>query len=905
MDLNDKNSFIEDEFDLDDDTIDMEEPEEDFFAEEGEPEASPSKVKAFLQTAGAEAGRIASVTGKAIGRAAVKTGKAVRKTAKKAGRAIGAAASASSEKAGEIFADFKARQAESSENRKKARAEKQATEGEKAPRTVDSLKAAVKQRVHRDPAKEPAEPRESSRKSGGKKRREPVKRTPGQLVLVIILDVIVALFSLVVIAGCAALIITSVYLVNVTANDATTLDINSIKLSYSTRLMAKNPETGEWEEYERIYGTENRIWIDYGDMPDRLINALVASEDQRFWTHHGVDWKRTIAAFINYLPGIQIYGSNQVGSTIPQQLIKNITGENEAKGLDGVLRKIREIYRALVLDKNYSKEQILEAYLNTINLSGNAAGIESAAKYYFNKTTKDLTVAECAAIICITKSPTAYNPYLYPENNKVQRDTILYQMQQQGYLTDAEYDAAMRESDAMVFNTESDTDEQDDREGVWSWFTETARDEVLNDLQKICGMTYDEAYDTFYNRGLTIYLTIDQNIQAVMDSEVDKVEAGDTSIWPSYLTHTTDDGEEEAVEGAAVVMNYKGELLDIIGSMYPKTANMAFNRAYDAKRSTGSSIKPIAVYAPAIELNMITYSTLIEDAPITIFDENDRPMEWPRNYDNVYGNPVTINVGIRRSLNTTAVHVMQLIGYDYAFDFMTTRLGITTLQETYYDATTGRYVGDRTNSLALGGLTNGISVYEMCAAFQIFGNAGQFVQPHCYTIVQDGDGNILINKESNIMTIQAISEDTAYIMNHLMREVMTLGTGTNARYGNMPLAAKSGTTSDNYDYWFIGMNPYYVCATWEGFDHMDYIKTVRPHPTQLLWKSIMSQISEGLEDIEFPECDSVRALRFCMQSGDLATESCPQTAVGYYKANKIPGYCDGTMHSYSKAEDAQ
>lgn len=737
-----------------------------------------------------------------------------------------------------------------------------------------------------------------AKKSGGKKKRK--KLSPVQRVLVALLKFIIIVGCLCVIAGCAVLVMTSVYLVNVTADDDALLDLNSIELSYSTRFMAKNPETGDWEEYERIYGEENRIWIDYADMPQHLIDATVASEDARFWSHKGVDWKRTIAAFINYLPGIDLWETNQGGSTIYQQLIKNITGENEAGGFDGVLRKVREIYRALALDKRYSKDQVMEAYLNTINLSGTVCGIESAAKHYFGKTTGELTVAECAAIVCITKSPTAYNPYLYPDANKVQRNTVLYNMYDYGMLTEAEYNAAKAESEAMVFLDDVATEDSDD--GVWSWFTETARKEVLRDLQEICGYTGDEAYDLFYNGGLTVYLTVDQAIQNVMEAEVDKIAAGDDELWPSYITHVTDEGVEERVEGAMVVMNYRGELLGITGSMYEKTDNTAFNRAVDATRSTGSSMKPIAVYAPALETDKITYSTLFEDAPITIMNDDDEPEEWPRNYDHTYGAPVTVNVGLRKSLNTTAVHTMQLIGFDYSFDFLTTRLGISTLVETYYDATQGKYVGDRTNSLALGGLTYGVSLYEMVAAYLPFGNAGTYVEPHSYTIVEDSNGNILINKETSIRTVQALSEDTAYIMNKLMQEVFTWGTGTSARYGTMPLAGKSGTTSDNVDYWFIGMNPYYVMGVWEGFDTQDYVKTVKPHPTQLMFKQVMSTISEGLEEANFPTCDTVTALRFCQESGMLAAEGCTKTSVGYYKKGEYPGYCNGIMHGYVKAE---
>ena len=720
-------------------------------------------------------------------------------------------------------------------------------------------------------------------------------------IAIALLKLILLVMCLGVIGGCALGVMGSVYVVNQTANDEELLDLNQIKLSYSTRLMAFDQESGEWHEYQRIYGDQNRIWVDYVDMPKCLIDATVASEDVRFWQHHGVDWKRTAAAFINFLPGIDLFSTNQGGSTIYQQLIKNITDERDSSGMAGALRKLTEIYRALIMDKRFSKEQVLEAYLNTISLSGTLAGVESAANYYFGKTTADLTAAESAAIVCVTKYPTHYNPITHHTENKSQRDQILWTMHEQGWLTDAEYARAQAESDAMVFE---ESDYVSDSEKTWSWFTDVVVAEVITDLQKYNGLTQAEAYDMFYNGGLTVYITIDERIQGIMDDaiayEALPDEEAPDKIWPE-LTHTRLDGNEEPLEGSMLLMNYQGELLALEGSMYPKEVSLAFNRASGpignvlegALRQTGSTMKPISTYAPALDQDKIHYSKLFPDEPIqTVID--GRTTNWPRNYSNTYGNPVTVNVALRQSLNTVAVRIMHYLVYpDYSFDFMKNFLGLTHLQDSVYDEVAGGYISDRGDGIALGSLTYGESLYEMVAAYQIFGNGGVFTEGHSYRYVEDSKGNVVLDKLSKLKVTQAISEDTAYIMNRLLREVMRNGTGYYAQYGNMPLAAKSGTTSDNNDIWFIGMNPYYVMGVWKGFDEPDYIRNYRPHRTQLMWKKIMSQVSEPLEDIDFPVSDNVVVRTYCYYSGDLAGEICGNCGTGYYKRTYIPYTCDG------------
>ena len=695
------------------------------------------------------------------------------------------------------------------------------------------------------------------------------------------------LIRFIIIMACFAIILASVvgvltalYLADATADDSKTLDLNSIKLSYATRLMAYDKEKEEWYEYERLYSDENRLWVEYGDLPQSLIKAVVASEDQRFWTHHGVDWKRTAFGFINeYI--YRMSDSTQGGSTITQQLIKNITSDKAVSGIGGVLRKLREIYRALELEKNYSKEQILEAYINTVGLGDQVAGIEAAANYYFGKHTKDLTMAESAAIICITKYPSAYNPYLYPEENHRQRNYVLYNMYDYGMITEREYNKAKAESDAMEFDESNRNASSGSK--VYSYFTDAVIEQVLDDFKNIKGMSDAEATNELFQGGLTIYLTIDPKIQETVEAT-----AFDTELWPEL--EYEDDGvtrKENQIEAAMVVMNYDGEVLGIAGGIREKTVSRGLNRATTSKRQTGSSMKPLAVYAPALELKKINYSSLIFDQPFNT-DEQGKP--WPRNFSSTYGNSVTVYKGVCQSLNTTAVWTMNLIGADFSFDFLTSSLGFTTLVDSRWDEDRGMYLTDRTYSMGLGGLTDGCTVLEMTAAYAIFGDGGVYTSPHFYTQICDRSGDVILDKTRYITKSAAISEETAEIMNYILRGVIKEGTGTKARYDSpMPICGKSGTSSDNNDYWFMGLNPYYVCGVWMGYDQNGPMLPYSIHfDTQIAWRDIMSTISEGLETIDFPTSGNLIKASFCADSGDYASEACTNVKVGYYTADNKP-----------------
>ena len=691
-----------------------------------------------------------------------------------------------------------------------------------------------------------------------------------------------------ILGGCALAVGLTMYIADVTADDDKILNLDNIKLSLATTIMVKDPETGEWYEHERIYGGENREWVEYSDFPDCLIDSIIASEDIRFRTHHGVDWKRTTFAFLNQflrIFGIELASNIQGGSTITQQLIKNITNEKDVEGLDGILRKVREIYRALEMEKNFSKTQILEAYLNTFRLGGQVAGIESAAKYYFGKTTSELDLAECCSIVCITKYPGAYDPYIDPEENKTQRDFILWTMFDQGMITRTQYDSAIAKSDEMVF------DESNIYAGatskIYDYFTDVVIDQVYEDLKKYKDLSPDDAYTLLYEGGLKIYTTMDPTVQKAVESA-----AWDDDIWPDYEYNDDGEKDENQIEGAIVVMNYDGEVVGCAGGIREKTTSLSLSRAYSTTRQTGSSMKPLAVYAPAIEMKKVHYSTLFPDKA----SDNYNGYPWPRNFSYTYGSPVTIYKAVCDSLNTIAALTMQLVGPDFSFDFLTSSMGFTTLVDNRWDDYQGMYLTDRTKSLALGGLTDGCTVTEMCAAYATFGNGGVYKSPRYYTKIEDSNGDIVLDKNKVCQTNQALSPQTAYIMNQMLRGVTREGTGTVLNRGTSQITAcKTGTSSDNNDFWVCALNPYYCIAGWMGYDLNGWMNYSLHYDIQYAVRDVLVDISNDLPYKDFDRPDGIVTATFCMSSGDIATSACGSTRTGYYTSDNYPsGSC---MHS--------
>lgn len=679
-----------------------------------------------------------------------------------------------------------------------------------------------------------------------------------------------------IITGCIVASVLTVYVLN-TLDASDKVELEEVKMSFTTIIYAKNEGSDDYFELQRVQNNENRIWVDYSDIPQCVKDAAVAVEDKRFWEHSGIDLKRTISAVINYLNPMStdLFG----GSTITQQVIKNVTSDNE---LD-VSRKVREIFRAINLEKNYSKEQILEVYLNTIALGNGQNGVGSAANLYFGKDIRDVTPAEAASLVAITQNPSKWNPFSHPDNNRDRQMMVLRMMHEQvradgsPMLTDEEFKEAVDQK--MVFKRDEYVEKLDT---VQNWFIDTVYDEVLHDLVEQAGYTETGAKEALRTGGFRIYTTVDPEMQEWLEKKY-----LDPETFPTIRN-------EEYPESAFVVLDLNGEIKAIVGSNREKTGARLFNRATSAVRHPGSTIKPLASYSQALEYNMIHWSMLWEDSPIQL-DPEDPDSLYPKNFYGAYKGPITITEALQRSTNTIPVKLIQMLNPRTSFDFLRDSLGFKNLVES--ESKDGRVFTDIALSpMALGGLTNGVTPLEMAGAYQIFGNGGLFTAPHSYTKVLDSEGNVIL--ENKAVPRRVLTQETAVVMNKLMQRVVSAapGTGTNAKFpgSDMPIAGKTGTSDNDYNQWFIGVTPYYVGVCYLGYDEMETINySGYYYPPPIIWRNIMAPIHANLPVIDFPGSPNVIERIYCTQTGCLATEKCTSTAYGWYKTNNMPPDCTG------------
>lgn len=643
------------------------------------------------------------------------------------------------------------------------------------------------------------------------------------------------------------------------------IDLTSLKMNFTTIIYGIDKETGEPYEMERLHAKQNRIWADYGQIPDNLKNAFIAIEDERFKTHHGVDWKRTLSAVVNY---VLKPGSSHGGSTINQQLIKNLTGEDEVRPE----RKIKEILRALELDKKYTKDEILEVYLNTIALGQGLNGVQTAANTYFGKDVSELTLAECASIAGITQYPTKYNPFINPGYNKERQEIILAKMLELEMISQEEYQAAKDQT--LIFAKKKQEEEQTSQQ---SYFTDQVIEDVIARLVEEKGYSKEIATQMLYSGGLQVYTTMDKDIQAAMD-EVYK----DPASFPALK------GDEQP-ESAMVIMDpYTGAVLGVVGGRGEKTGARTLNMATQTKRAPGSSIKPLSVYGPAIEYDLITYGSVFDDGPI---DLDGKP--WPKNQSNKYEGTMTVKRGVQLSINTLPVKIMQILTPRKSYDFMTQNLGITSLVEK-------KEVGGQIKSdiglapLALGGLTDGISVLELTAAYTPFVNAGIYAKPYTFTKVLSHEGKVLLETEPKLSV--AMSEQTAFIVHKLLENVVATGTGTRARLASgIPAAGKTGTTENDFDRWFVGYTPYYIGAVWFGYASPREIKGTTSNPSLNAWKLVMDKVHANLAKKAFADPPSkVVQAQYCIDSGGVPTDACKndprgsRVETGWFKVGTQP-----------------
>ena len=678
--------------------------------------------------------------------------------------------------------------------------------------------------------------------------------------------VIAALVMVGIITGCIVASVLTVYILRYINSDEQ-IRLEDATFNYTTIFYATDPATGEPKELQKLYGIENRTEVDYDQIPKHMEEALIAIEDKRFWEHQGVDWKRTFGAFVNMF--VPIYKNNAGGSTITQQLIKNITGDDELR----IERKVQEIFRALNLEKNYSKEQILAAYLNTVYFGNSCYGVQAAANVYFGKDVSELSVAESAAIIGITQYPGAYDPFVNPDKNRERQEDVLWAMWDQGKLTDEEYEQALNEP--LEFKGAAHFQEV---QQINSYFVDMVIEDVIADLVEEKGYTYQFAQRQLYSGGYRIYTTVDVEMQNYLEEFYSSAEN-----FPPVTN-------EEYPQSACVITDLNGKILAVAGEIGEKTNNRSFNRATMALRQTGSAIKPLAAYLQAFENDIVTWSTKIEDSPITI-TENGQEISWPVNYYNSYLGDVTVDEAIQRSVNTIPVKLVKMVGERTVYDFLKQKVGCYNLVDK--QVVNGQIMTDVTLSgMALGGLTHGITPLEMAGAYQIFGNGGLYTPPYSYTKVLDAKGDIILEKDTTPRRV--ITQETATILNKLMQRVTTgpYGTGRAAKFSSMPVAGKTGTSSEDYDQWFMGVTPYYVTAVWMGYDTPATIRYVGlTYPPPVAYKSIMGPIHEGLEVKDFPVWGQVEKAMYCTESGGLALDTCPTTAEGWYKSSNLPAEC--------------
>lgn len=655
------------------------------------------------------------------------------------------------------------------------------------------------------------------------------------------------------------------------ANEPLGIDLEAKSLNLTSFIYCENPETGKFEEYQTLYDKENRVWVDFDEIPKAMKDAIIAIEDKRFEEHNGVDWIRTGGAVLSLFTGQDSYG----GSTITQQLIKNVTLDNDVS----LTRKIREIFRALKLEDEYNKDQILEAYLNVVNFGNNCQGVQAAAKLYFNKDIADCSIAECAAIAGITQNPSLWNPLVYPENNKERREDVLYEMYNQGKITEAEYNDALEESENMEFvgfqySDEDEDDETDTQQ--WNWYIDVMFRDLRRDLAEKYNITEDAAEEKIYTEGLKIYCAMDIEMQEFME---------DTALSVSSFA------SDEDLQTAFTLVESDGRIVGTVGSSDEREGKLLFDRA-NTPLQPGSSIKPVLPYPSAIEQEKLNYSSLVEDQP---YDKwayyNGQWHSGPNNVYGYYNDYMTVADAIEWSSNAVAVRVLDLAGVSYCYDKATNGFGFENLDPEQDSVNLG--------GLSLGGLSGGVTVREMASAYNYLITGGKYYEPYTYYYVTDQNDNIILDNRSND-GVQVYSEETAGIMNRLLHYNVTTAQHTQAwraRVSGWDIIGKTGTSDEDKDSWFCGCSPYASLAVWTGYDEPQTITGNGSINSITIFQKVMAEYLSDKKNINYELPETIISARYCKDTGLLASSSCSNTDIGYYAKDNLPSYCSETDHN--------
>ncbi len=693
-------------------------------------------------------------------------------------------------------------------------------------------------------------------------------------------------------------------------------EINVVPTGYSTFVYDQEGN----EIVKLVAQNSNRIPVSIDKVPKNLQNAFVAIEDERFYEHNGIDLKGIIRAGVN---GVKNgFHFSEGASTITQQLIKNnvftdwVNGEST---IEKIKRKLQEQYLAVELSKVMSKEEVLENYLNTINLGQNTLGVQAASKRYFNKDVSELTISECAVIAAITQNPSKYNPISHPEYNVERRKKVLDNMLEQEYITQQEYDTAINDDvydRIQIVN--SDTEETK----IYSYYVDELTEQVMKDLQEQLGYTSTQAYYALYSGGLKIYAAQDAEIQKICDEEfanTDNYPAG-TKVALSYeLSVETTDGEivnhssqmlesyfretedssfdlvfSDEETARSYVEKYKaakigtgdqiiGEKITItpqpqcsftimdqstgyvkalVGGRGTKEASLTLNRATNTVRQPGSTFKILAAYAPALDSAGMTLASVQDDTEY-YYSNGRKVSNW---YSSGYKGLCTLRYGIEQSLNIVAVKTITDITPQLGFNYLK-NFGFTTLVERRENAN-GGVESDVIQALALGGITDGVQNIELNAAYAAIANGGTYIKPIYYTKILDKDGKVLL--ENIPQTTQVVKPTTAYLLTDAMKDVVTKGTGGACAISGQQVAGKTGTTSSNKDVWFAGYTPYYTATVWAGYDNNLSLEGDEKNFHKKIWKNIMTRVHENLEEKDFEKPDGIVTASVCKKSGKLA-----------------------------------
>ncbi len=738
---------------------------------------------------------------------------------------------------------------------------------------------------------------EQPKKRTSKKKRSRAMKNVGRA-LTIVGTTFSAMLLILVIMVCIVATVLAVYVLDF-ADNSYDANLRDVEMKYTSFIYGYD-ENNELVEIKRLAADENRVWVDYEDISQNIIDAVVATEDRRFYTHKGVDWYRTAGAFFSN-------GDGGGGSTITQQLVKNITGDDEIRWE----RKLREIFRALSLEEKYTKIDILESYLNRIWFGGMVYGVGAASQYYFGKDAADLNIGEAAILAGMIRNPGRISPYVDLERCKDRQKYSLRCMWEQGMISTQDYEA-FRDNEIEVHFAKpvygdnfgytdertlvsddtpvsSDTDQADTStyeaykwNGTYKvsqdWYVDAAIDQVINDYADLKGITYTSAKNEIYNGGYKVYINENMKLQKILEEKY-------RDPYTVLSRYDPNAEEKDLIQSAFVIMDYTGTVQAVVGGLGEKPGDGAFNRATQATRAPGSTMKPISTYSLAIQKNLITYSTMIPDARINIGTADD-PELWPKNYGEVIGDGTlrTAWYGVQHSLNTLAARIGRMNTPRAMYTQLTQMLGMTTLVEQDIAL----------SPLSLGALTYGAKLVELAGAYQIFGNGGVYYRPMFYSKVEDSKGNVIL--EQDFYGTQAIDSDTAWITNRMIYKVVNgdSGTGRLAKLDNVEVIGKTGTSNAMTDLLFMGLTPEYIGGLWIGYDDSRIIGGSDGwRAVATVWKNVMEDIQDTSQVMKFVKDPSVIEKQYCTRTGLLATNKCSSTDIGYYRESNLPAYCNG------------